>query len=30
MKDARAALDDRFRVEEQKSAVDTATAVRDP
>ena len=30
MKDARAASDDHFRIEEQKSAVATATAVRDP
>jgi hypothetical protein len=30
LNDARAVLDDRFRIEEQKSAVDTATAVRDP
>jgi hypothetical protein len=30
MKGACATLDDRFRIEEQKSAVATATAARDP
>jgi hypothetical protein len=30
LKDACAAFNDRFRIEEQKSAVATATAVRDP
>jgi hypothetical protein len=30
LKDARAALDDRFRIEEQESAVVTAIAVPDP
>jgi hypothetical protein len=30
LKDARAALDDRFRIEEQESALATATVARDP